>query len=693
MSVRRDIPVNIRKWAVSGLDKDRAARIAEQYGLPFFLAMLLDIRGFLSEAQIRSLLEGDGSLSDPFLMKDMDRAVERIRRAVDAFEKIAIYGDYDADGVTATAMLYTYLEALGADVMYYIPQREGEGYGMNLHAVETLCQAGVKLIITVDNGISSVEEIRRARELGMDVVVTDHHRPQEVLPEAAAVVNAYQQGDGAPFRDFSGAGVVFKLLIALEDGNEETVMEEYADLAALGTIGDVVPMLGENRAIVKAGLRSIARGGRVGLDALMELCSAAGRSATAGSLAFTAIPRINATGRMGSPERAVRLLTCESEEEAQGLAEEICADNDERRKVEAEITAQAVGLIEQNPLLRFARVIVVCGRDWHHGVIGIVASRITERYGKPCFVVSEDGENAKGSGRSVGEFSLFDAVSACAPVLERFGGHPMAAGVTLKANQVEAFRLKINEFAAQVCEIMPAAELRLDCKLNPASLSVQMPQDIQSLEPFGAGNQAPLFGLFDMTLSQVIPVGNGNHLRLICEKKGACVTCMRFGVKEEEFPFVPGDRIDLAVSLEAREYRGAPQLTVQVKDIRLSGLDMEECLRSFRYYEKFRREEALTRQESQVLTPTRDELAALYRRLVSESGKSCSAQTLLAVLATAGFSMGKLLLCLDILEERGLILRQETGESFTIEAVKTAGKVDIFASPVFLALRRLGGEG
>lgn len=290
----------------------------------------------------------------------------------------------------------------------------------------------------------------------MDVVVTDHHRPQKQLPEAAAVVDAYRKDDLSPFKDFSGAGVVLKLLIALEDGDQEAVLEEFSDLAALGTVGDVVPLLGENRAIVKAGLKLLSQGVRPGVEALFANCSGSAKTATATSLAFTAIPRINATGRMGSPERAVRLLTCDYEEEAVLLAEEICADNEERRRVEAEIAKEAIAKVEQDSALLYSRVIIVSGKDWHPGVIGIVASRVTERFGKPCFVISEDGESAKGSGRSVEGFSLFDAVSACSELLEKFGGHPMAAGINLKAENIPLFREKINEYAKEAVAEMPA---------------------------------------------------------------------------------------------------------------------------------------------------------------------------------------------------------------------------------------------
>ena len=678
--------MNIKKWEVAPLNRERAAQIAERYSLPFFLSMLLEIRGFEDEEEIRDLLS-EGRLSNPLLMKDMDKAVERIRRAIDQFEKIAVYGDYDADGVTATSILFTYLEAVGADVMYYIPQREGEGYGMNLHAVEILHEEGVSLIITVDNGIASVAEVARAKELGMDVVVTDHHRPQREIPEAYAVVDAYQADDHGPYKDLSGAGVALKLVMALEDGDAGSVLEEYADLAALGTVADVVPVLGENRTIVKAGLNILSRGGRAGVDALLEQSGMEGKAATATSLAFTVIPRINATGRMGAPERAVRLLTCDSQEEAQPLSAEICEDNERRREVEAEIAKEAMERIESEGSLLYSRVIVVDGKGWHHGVIGIVASRITERFGKPCVVISVDGNMAKGSGRSVEGFSLFQAVCACGDLMERYGGHPMAAGITLKAENVPLFRERINQYAAQVCPEMPAQVLSIDCKLNPAALSPEMPQSLEPLEPYGSGNPQPLFGLYNMELRQVVPVGGGNHLRLICAKKGVAVTCMKFGTTPEDFPFSPGDVLDLAVTLEAKEFRGEQKLTVSVRDIKLSGLDMDQCIHTYRLYEKLQREEPLSPQEGAELLPSRQDLAVLYRKLVSLKGQGFSAQSLARDLP--GFHLGKVLLGLDMLEESRLVSLLGGEERKSAEILPTQGKVDIFAAPAYQKAKRL----
>ena len=446
----------------------------------------------------------------------------------------------------------------------------------------------------------------------------------------------------------------------------------------------------ENRAIVKAGLRILAQGGRAGVDALMEESGMGGKAATATSLAFTVIPRINATGRMGAPERAVRLLTCDSFEVAAPLSQEICEDNDRRREVGAQIAQEAVEKIEKDPALLYSRVIVVDGEGWHHGVIGIVASRITERFGKPCMVISTDGDMAKGSGRSVEGFSLFQAVCACGDLMERYGGHPMPAGITLKAENVPLFRERINQYAAKTCPEMPAQVLRIDCKLNPAALSPEMPQSLAPLEPYGSGNPQPLFGLYGMELQQIVPVGGGNHLRLLCAKKGVTISCMKFGTKPEDFPFVPGEVLDLAVTLEAKEFRGEPQLTVSVREVKHSGLDMDQCVHTYRLYEKLQRQEPLSPQEGAELLPTRQDLAALYRKLVSLKGDGFSAQSLAAALP--GFGLGKLLLCLDMLQERRLVALLGGEERKSAEILPTQGKVDIFASPVFQRAEALVGK-
>ena len=677
----------LRKWEVRPLDKERAAAFAQTYGVPFFLAMLMNIRGLDDAAHLREFLGEGEPLSDPFLLKDMDKAAARITRAVDNMEKIAVYGDYDADGVTSTAMLYSYLETRGADVIFYIPQREGEGYGMNIGAVEYLKEQGVSLIVTVDNGISSVQEVARANELGIDVVVTDHHRPQEILPDAVAVVDAYRPDDTSPYKHFSGVGIAFKLLMALEDGagDVEDLLEAYSDLAAIGTIGDIVPLTGENRTLIRAGLERLSQSDRPGVQALWENAGIAGKALTSTNVAFTLVPRINATGRMGAPERAVRLLISGYEEEAEVLSEEICADNEERRRVEAEIAEAAFADIEAKGYMK-DRVVVVDGENWHHGVIGIVASRVTERCGKPCMIISRGETEAKGSGRSIEGFSLFEAICACGDLLIKFGGHPMAAGITLKPENIEAFRRRINQYAAEHFPQMPTQTVTLDCKLNPAALSVSMAQSLTQLEPFGNGNPQPVFGLFNMELSNVTPVGGGGHLRLTLEKNGAVITAMRFNTKPEELPYRIGDKIDLAVQLEAREFRGQPSLTVIVRDMKFAAFDTEKNIASLASFEKWQRGEVLSGEDKARLYPDRACLAAIYRALRTVNGKETDQIRFVSQFGK-DMTLGLFKTALLVFEERGLVHSEIADDTFTATLIETSGKTDITRSPVLLALQ------
>ena len=361
--------MSIKKWNVFPSDLNSAAKIAEDMNIPQLLAVLLQARGITDFNQIQDIFSSDLNFSDPFLMADMHKAVDRILNAIDNFEKIAVYGDYDVDGVTSTAMLYSYLECCGANVMYYIPEREGEGYGLNMSAIDALHAQEVNLIITVDNGISSVDEVSYANSLQIDVVITDHHRPREVLPAACAVVDPYRIDCKSPFKSFSGVGVAFKLIMALEgeDCDITSLLDNYADLVAIGTIGDIVPLTGENRGLVQAGLKLMSCTDRIGLQTLIEQAGMEGRRLTAGNVAFSLVPRINATGRIGSPDRAVRLLISEFPDEAGELSTDICDDNDYRRQIESEIFEKALKQLQDEPERLYDRVLVIEGENWHHG--------------------------------------------------------------------------------------------------------------------------------------------------------------------------------------------------------------------------------------------------------------------------------------------------------------------------------------
>lgn len=687
--------MSVKNWKVFPCNFESAAKIAEDMNIPEVLAALLQARGITEQSQIIDIFSSDNNYSDPYLMVDMHKAADRILKAVDGFEKIAVYGDYDADGVTSTAMIYSYLEACGANVMYYIPGREGEGYGLNISAIETLHEQEVNLIITVDNGISSIDEVNYANSLQMDVVITDHHRPREVLPAACAVVDPYRIDCKSLFKSFSGVGVAFKLIMALEgeDCDISALLDNYADLVAIGTIGDIVPLIGENRSLVKAGLKLLSRTDRVGLHALIEQAGMDGRRLTAGNVAFSIVPRINATGRIGSPDRAVRLLVSEFPDEAGELASDICDDNDYRRQIESEMYEKALEQLKNEPERLNDRVLVIAGENWHHGVIGIVSSRITDLFGKPSIIIAYTDDEAKGSGRSIEGFSLFDAICSCNSLLTKYGGHPMAAGLTLPVNNIGLFREAINAYAASLEYPMPVQTLNIDYILKPNQLSIDIPTDIQALEPFGMGNPTPLFGLYKMTLTEITPVGGGKHLRVNVTQGNCTVRCMKFGTTLEQFPYIPGDVLDLAVTLEAKEYNGKNTLSIFIKDMKLSNMDVDGTISGLQLYEKFKRGERLTKLELTSLRPNRDEFAAIYRALRSGNGFSGSTQIFWARLPALLIGFAKLLIALDVLAEHHLITQDRFGDTCVITCMQTSKKVDLFDSVILERLKCIEKDG
>ena len=656
--------LNRKKWVVSESNRDIAAEIAENCGVDPFAAYLLVARGLTDEFLVESFLF-DTDIIDPFLLPDMEKACERIRSAMENGEKITVFGDYDADGVTSTALLYSYLSKNGANVDYYIPDRAGEGYGMNIDAVEALKERGTSLIITVDNGISAIEEIERAKELSIDVVVTDHHQVGEALPCAVAVVDPHRKDCDLDFCEWAGVGVAFKLVSALADCDAYDLLDEYGDILAIGTIADIVALKGENRILVRGGLSVLNdayRSGslRKGLKALIDE-SGTNKNMTSMSAAFRIAPRINAAGRMGSANRAIKLLLTDDAEEAALLAKEIGEANTERQSTEGGITEFAEKYIESHPEIKFARVIVVDGDAWHQGVIGIVASRLCEKYGKPCIVISKAGDVAKGSGRSVEGFSLYDALSYCKDILVQFGGHKLAAGLTVETKNIDAFRQLINEYAKKSESVLPL--LKLDCKLNPASVSLDLLSSISVLEPFGAENPQPLFGLFGMKITGIQPVGSNKHIRLTVNKNGVSLPVMLFSVTPEDFPFCVSDVVDLAIRLSQNEYMGETKVSIQVKDIKLSAVNDDEVQKSLMLYESFRRGDTLTLDEKKKLLPDREICGNAYRFLRANNGFKASEEILCYRLGLKEEKLAALKVALDMLLELQVI-NFENGKYF-----------------------------
>lgn len=601
--------MSVKKWIVGTPDREKAKLLAEECDVDPFAALIAVGRGIDNEGELELLLSDEPILCDPSELADIKIAADYINGAVANGVKIAVFGDYDCDGVVATSLLYDYLVSRGAEVVAYIPDRVDEGYGMNCGAIDKLATQGVGLIVTVDNGISCANEIAYAESLGIKTVVTDHHLPPEQLPEAVAVIDPHRVDCPSSFKEICGAEVAFKLVCVLDDKEPEQMLPRYADILAVATIGDVMPLTNENRSIVKAGIRKIKTTPNTGIAAILNMAGIDRNNIDAGKISFGIVPRINAAGRMGSAYRAFELLTSGSAMDALKLAGPIDDDNVRRQQIEKDIFKSAVKLIEDNGL-QYNRVIVVCGEDWHFGVLGIVASRICERYGKPTLVLSSEGGVAHGSGRSFAGFHLFDAINACSDVLLKYGGHELAAGVSVSDDKLELFRHKINEYAALKPVAVPI--LDIDFRLNPAGMSVDMAFAIKSLEPFGMGNPTPVFGIFGVTLEKITAIGGGKHLKLLCRKNGNAFQALLFGVTPQQFCFVAGDVIDLAVTLDANLYQEQYNLSVQIKALKMSDIDQDAYFESKGQYDDFI---AGVRTNYTKVFPDRAEVGIVYKML------------------------------------------------------------------------------
>lgn len=672
-----------KKWIVAKTNKDLAASTAQELSIDPLAALLVTSRGFDDINSIDEFFDPDAPLSlDPFTIKDMDLAAERINRAIDDFELICVFGDYDADGVTATALLYSYLEARGANVIRYVPDRLTEGYGLNIAAVEQLAESGVKLIVTVDNGVSAVKEAARAKELGVSLVITDHHKVGDELPEACAVVDPHRPDCPSTFKEMAGVGVAFKLVCALEGAEEDMLLAEYGDLVALGTIGDVVTLTGENRIMVRRGLRMMNEEPRPGISALAEAAGCRDKVFTASSAAFTVCPRINAAGRMGTAHKALDLLLCDDEDSAQLIAEEINQLNVQRQRTETEIFSQAASAIESNPEIRNGKIIVVDGEGWHQGVIGIVAARITERYGRPAIVISRDGETAKGSCRSIEGFSIYDAIESVSDCLEHFGGHTLAAGVGLRSADIGEFRRRINEYAAD--KEMPFAIQRIDCRIQPASISLDMLSSLSLLEPFGSGNPQPCFGLFGVKIDDIASVSDGKHIRMSVSKNGARTGVVYFGMQDKRFPFDKGDTVDLAVNLDRNVYNGETRVSVIVRGIRPSATDEEKVLSAISLFERFTRGEAIGSEEAKRLLPDRALEVEVFKSIKAKPLRDKYCEALCTRLGDDGGRLAAICATVDIMLEMGVLAADEYG---TVSVPQVSHKVDLEDSAILRRIR------
>lgn len=633
-------------------------------GLPDAFMRLLSLRGLKEDNEIaRFLSPSKEDLHDPYMLMDMAFAVERISSAMKMGEKILIYGDYDADGVTSTALLKLYLEQRGAVTCTYIPNRLTEGYGLNCEVIDRFAkEEGIGLIITVDTGSTAVLEIAYALSMGIDTVVTDHHECLEELPKCAALVNPVRPGCPYPFKGLAGVGVVFKLICALEnciggkENNEKSpdeLLSLYGDLVALGSIADVMPMLDENRYIVKKGLKLMEEGANAGLAALLEKIGAHGKTFTSATAGYSVAPHINAAGRMGHAEHALELLLCKKIGEARVLASLLCEYNLMRKNEEQCILREAEEMIHvcgyEND-----RVLVLGSENWHPGVLGIVAAKITEKYNKPSFLISFSGEEGKGSGRGVAGVDLVALLSKVKEHTVKFGGHEMAAGLTVKKDQLPMLRQAMLDAVKDAEEEVPSLDTqkRGEMTLSPLDLSLPFASALELLEPFGEGNPLPLFLLEHAEIENITPLSMGKHTKLLIQKENLLFTCLMFSQKTALFPYVEGDRVDLVFEISINEYMHKKSVQLLVRKVYPAGkaaLDFkkgEAALDSLKKSRTF-----------DVKIPQRRDFASVYTNLraLQNAGEDSFSWRILSMKSGCD-SLAQCMLILMVFEEQGLLV-------------------------------------
>lgn len=671
--------MTLKKWTLPEIRK--GGEIHGKYGE--FLGDILLAGGFTSDSEVNGFY-GCSELSDPFLMTDMQRAAEVIDSSAENGEKIVVYGDYDCDGVTAAAMLYSYLEEIGAEVEYYIPERS-DGFGMNIPALEKLVENGAQLIVTVDNGISANKEAEFLKEKGVKLVITDHHSQTGEIPICEACVNPNRNDDTSPFKELCGAGVVLKLLIALCQ-NEDFILDNYADLAAVGTVGDVMPLYGENRLIVQKGLKSIKEGQNFGLRALIEKAGTSLSNITAEDLAFKICPRINCAGRITSAKIAARLLLSDGPERASTLAEELNGLNSKRKALSDEIYADIEKQIEQDPSIVYERVIVLAGEGWSVGMLGLVCSKVVEKYGKPTVVISIENGLARGSCRSVGNFSIHKMLMSCADVFDNYGGHPMAGGFSLSADKVEVLKSKILEFARENYPIMPDAELVFSRETRIDELNVKTVELIENLAPFGEGNRKPLLLFKNCTVSSRAPMKNGKFVSFTARQGNASVRAYSFEISYDDFFVENNMSADIAAYAQINDYNGRKSVELHFIDFRPSGFDQSRFFAAKRAYEAIRRGEGCDeRLYPRVVPQSREDLMKIYDMLVKFGGKY-SLKQLAAFNKSVNYCM--MMIAADAFVEAGMF--EKDGER--LKKINVSGKRDLFKEGLLSRIQLKDGK-
>ena len=566
--------MRFRNWNIRGFDRDKAEEFYHS-GVNPLVSVLLVSREITDIGDVQTIIGEDPAVFyDPFLMADMSKAVTRIKKAVDTGERIAIYGDYDVDGMTSCAVLALWLRSKGADFSIYIPGRFDEGYGLNIAALDELKRSGVTLVVTVDCGITALEEARHAEAIGLDLVITDHHECRDTLPEACAVIDPKRPDCNYPYKSLAGVGVAFKLVNALEDDYlSDDMFKQYSELVAIGTVADVMPVMGENRELIKRGLNILNSDPRPGLRRLLKEVNTDLGKVTATTIGFSIAPRLNAAGRMGNSILSVDLLLTEDFEESDALTVELCSLNTERRNMEQRILEEATAMLTEEDT---DRPIVLANHDWYQGVTGIVAAKIAERYQLPTIIISIDDDGiGRGSCRSYGKFPIYDALCACEGILDNYGGHEMAAGVTVAEDKIEELRKHIldyyHDFYKNSSDSRPGSELILDFEVTkPELLALDNIKALEQLEPFGNKNPSPRLSMTNAVVLSTFSIGSGQHSRIKVDKSGTPLDCIFFSVSVEDLGVKEGSIVDIAFEPQVNEFKGRSSVQLQLLDIRES---------------------------------------------------------------------------------------------------------------------------
>lgn len=656
----------MKKWILNEYNAEKTAALSEKTGLPLLVSAIAYSRGLD--------INGETEIASPFDIADMQRAANFISEAIEQGEKITVYGDYDCDGITATTILYTYLLSSGANVDYYIPTRLGDGYGLNNDAIKLLHNNGTQLIITVDNGISAVDEIDYANSLGLKVIVTDHHEPGEKLPNAAAVVDPKRKDDKSKSDILCGAGVAFKLIAAMENGDYTTAIEYFSDLLAIGTIADLVPLTGENRAFVQHGLQMLQFSENVGITSLIKAAGLKSNKITATQVAFTIAPRINAAGRMGNPNKAIELLLCEDSDKAAALAAEINQMNVQRQSCEGGIVKEIKQMLLE-PSLRHNRALVLFKEDWNSGVIGIVAAKAAQKYGKPTFLICEREGIYTGSARTVGEFNVFEALNACSHCLINYGGHKAAGGFSLEKDKLDEFKAALEKHIEENYPTTPRNCLRLEKKLEEADLTIESAKALSLLEPFGQSNPSPIFLLENAVIVKIVPTVNGKHQRIFLKLGNSVYTAFYFNMTAQKMPFKVNMAVDVAVSIEANEYNGKLSVTLIVEDMRPHGFEQAKFFAAEECFEKLVRGEKIPLPQLERALPTREDAVLVYKQLKALGGCFGSEDF---YLRNSSINFCKLSVVLTALEQLNLL----ADEDGYIKINKDKEKVELWSAPI-----------